>query len=320
MGERRTSRLHPRKRRLEAEHASEVDAMAKGFSTLAGGTVIDPNCRARRVGENLEEQVRRLDRSSPADWIRFALRGAGPVGLPVRELVQRVPCPLSVTQSELEQVLRSREALKLGRETLVGEDAFGRISVRAREALARFHREKPEQAGIKRDALRDMVVGEAAAPLFDAIHRKLVKEGVWQIEGDILSEPDHTPSSASGVSDLADSVMASLANKPAAPPGLKELAAELEVEPALLKRAVDLLVSGGRAQLLDGEYLYAAPFLEKMASDVREFLTRNDKLLVTDLKRIVGATRKHALPLARWLDNAGITLRRGDHRVLRSKS
>ena len=70
-------------------------------------------------------------------------------------------------------------------------------------------------------------------------------------------------------------------------------------------------------QEIDGEYLFPSTFLEDLEDRVRGYLSSNEKLLVTDLKAMVGATRKHALPLARWLDDAGVTIRRADHRILR---
>jgi selenocysteine-specific elongation factor len=313
MGGRRLSRLLPRNGAGEAPGPADT---GKGFSTLAGGTVIDPCFGARRIGESLVRQVEELDDTAEA-WIAFALRGSAAAGLGTGELTQRVPSPPAASQKALEGMLRTRAAVKVGRETIVGIHAYERMLARAREALSRFHAEQPERAGIKRDALRDLVVGPAAAPLFDALLKRLVNEGSWEIDGDLVSEPGHSPVSASLVSQLAETILVRLDRSPAAPPGLRDLASELGVETAELRRAVDLLLSSGRARLLDGDFLYAAAFLESLEGNVRTFLTRNDKLLVTDLKAIVGVTRKHALPLARWLDNSGVTIRRGDFRVLK---
>ncbi len=311
------SRLAPRDGDGGTPAEARRSAAGKGFSTLAGGTVIDPMCGARRIGESLEEQVRTLDRTSEQDWIAFALRGAGPVGLDPAELVQRVPFAPARIQRGLETLLRQRLAVKSGRDAVVGIHAHDRALERAREALSGYHAAHPERAGIKRDALRDLVVGSSAAALFNVIMQRLVKEGAWKIEGDLVAESGHAPGSASQVSDLADAILSHLARSPATPPGLKELARQVGAEQEPARRAVDLLISSGRARLLDGDFLFPSTFLEDLEARVRGFLDANEKLLVTDLKAMVGATRKHALPLSRWLDDAGVTIRRGDHRILR---
>ena len=319
MGTKKLSRLLPREGGSEAGRSAEPrePGGGMGFSTLAGGTVIDPRCSARRIGDSLETQVRDLDRTSEEAWIAFALRGAGPVGLDPAELVQRVPFTQPRIQKGLEKLLRERRAVKSGRDAIVGIHAHDRAHERAREALSEYHAEHPERAGIKRDALRDLVVGPSAAALFNAILQKLVREGTWKLEGDLVSEKGHTPGSAARVSELADAILARLRASPATPPGLKDLAQHVGAGKDQAARAVDLLISSGRARLLDGEFLFTTAFLEDLGSRVRSFLSKNDKFLVTDLKAMVGATRKHALPLARWLDDSGVTIRRGDHRILR---
>jgi selenocysteine-specific elongation factor len=249
-------------------------------------------------------------------WIGFALRGAGAEGLNPATLAQRTPFAPAEAQRTIEGALQRREAVKAGGR-IVGRHAYERALERSREALERFHADQPERAGVKRDALRDASVGTAGGPLFDAILGRLVKEGEWRVEGDLVARADHRPGSASGVTLLADRALAHVGRRPEAPPGLRDLAGALEVDARELARAVDLLVASGRARLLDGEFLYPVAFLETLAAGVRGFLSRTDRLMVTDLKDIAGVTRKHALPLARWLDDAGVTVRRGEYRVLK---
>jgi selenocysteine-specific elongation factor len=318
MGTRKISRLRPRDGDAAAGRSVEARGPdGKGFSTLAGGLVIDPRCAARRIGSSLEDQVRDLDRTSEEAWIAFALRGAGPVGLDPTTLVQRVPFPPARVHKGLERILRQRRAVKSGRDAVVGIDAHDRALERAREALSGYHAAHPERAGIKRDALRDLVVGPSAAALFNVILQRLVKQGTWRIDGDIVSEAGHTPGSAAQVSDLAEAILERVGRSPATPPALKELPGLVGAGGDQVGRAVDLVISSGRARLLDGEFLFTTTFLEDLEVRVRSFLSSNDRLLVTDLKRMIGATRKHTLPLARWLDDAGVTIRRGDHRILR---
>ncbi len=258
MRAKKLSRLAPRDDGGGGGRPAEAGSPAggKGFSTLAGGAVIDPMCAARRIGGSLEEQVGALDRTSEQAWIAFALRGAGPVGLDPAELVQRVPFAPSRIQRGLEKILQQRQAVKSGRDAVVGIHAHDRALERAREALSGYHAAHPERAGIKRDALRDLVVGSSASALFNVVLQKLVKEGAWKIEGDLVAESGHAPGSASQVSDLADSILGHLGRSPATPPGLKELARQVGADEEPARRAVDLLISSGRARLLDGDFLF----------------------------------------------------------------
>ncbi len=288
-----------------------------GYSTAAGGIVIDPLFGSRRLGPSLVEQVLAIGRGDPESWIGFALRGAGAVGLDPDELTQRVPAPPADAARALDRILQRRGAVKAGKRTVVGSDAWMRALARADASLAAYHSSEPEKAGIKRDELRDLVTGPDGAALFDAVMKRRIAEDAWKLVGDLVAASGHRPGSDRLVRELAERMMAETERSPHAPPTLEVLAGQLGATPEEARRSVNLLVSSGRARLLTDEFLFTTAFLAKLAGEVRTFLGTRDSMLVTDLKAIAGVTRKHALPLARYLDDEGITVRRGDQRFLK---
>ncbi len=292
--------------------------LGAGFSTAAGGWVVDPLWGPRRISTRVQDQARKLDASDPQTWLEFALMGAGAKGLATAELVQRIPGPPASAQRILDAMLRTHAAIRTGRARIVGSAAYGRALARADQCLKTFHASNPERAGIKRDALRDLCVGGSGGPLFESLLSRRVKEKAWKLDQDLVAEADHEPRSATSIEDLASSILASIARDPASPPSLKALAQQHGVSIDWISRAADLIVASGRGRLLDGEFIFSTGFLDTLKGNVRAFFARNEKMMVTDLKTIASVTRKHALPLARWLDDEGVTLRRADHRIARS--
>jgi selenocysteine-specific elongation factor len=52
-----------------------------------------------------------------------------------------------------------------------------------------------------------------------------------------------------------------------------------------------------------------------MARRVREFFATHSEMRVSDVKDLIGVSRKQAVPLLEYLDQSRITLRQGDVRV-----
>lgn len=291
--------------------------LGSGFSTAAGGRVIDPLWGKRRLTRRLEQLALSLGSEDPAPWIDFAVDGTCAQGLDLSELTQRVPTAMKVTQRAMQEMLRRREVVKTGKNRLVAARHYARALERTDEALKNHHEQHPERTGIKRDALRDRSVGREATALFDSILSRRVNEKAWKLTGDLVAEASHVPRSDSEIAHLSEQVLERISRDPSSPPTVKALASELGSPPQNLKRAIDLLVGEGRTRLLDGELLFTSVFLEDLGRKVRAFFESNEKMMITDLKTIASVTRKHALPLARWLDDEGITVRRGDFRILK---
>jgi selenocysteine-specific elongation factor len=287
------------------------------FSTAAGGIVVDPLWGKRRLTANLERQVTRIDLERPESWLRFALHGSALEGLALSELAQRVPAIPARTEAALERMLGRREAIRLGRGRAVTAEAFERTLERSERALRLYHEKHPERTGIKRDALRDRSVGTEARALFESVLGRRVREGAWKVDGDLVALSGHEPRSGTEVEDLSRRVLDLIRRDPSSPPSLKALAERLEVPREAIARVADLLVADGRARLLDGEFLFDKDFLGRLKSRVQDFFEHHDRMMVTDLKSLAEVSRKHALPLARWLDDEGVTTRRGDYRVRR---
>jgi selenocysteine-specific elongation factor len=93
---------------------------------------------------------------------------------------------------------------------------------------------------------------------------------------------------------------------PFAPPS----PADLDVPPDVVRA----LVRAGRIVSLDGFYFSAAALDEARALIAAAVTTRGN-LKLSEIRDLLGSTRKYVVPIAARLDSDGITRRRGDDRV-----
>ena len=103
------------------------------------------------------------------------------------------------------------------------------------------------------------------------------------------------------------------------PPLLGELAAASRGTPAEVTAALKLLVAEGRAVRVTPDLHYDAGMLTGLRERLVAWLRERPGITTQEFKELVGATRKHVIPLAEYFDRERVTLRVGDHRVLRGE-
>jgi selenocysteine-specific elongation factor len=79
------------------------------------------------------------------------------------------------------------------------------------------------------------------------------------------------------------------------------------------------LIETGETVEINAEVVMAAESLKRMTELIRQYIRNNGPATVSELRQDVGCSRRIIVPLLERLDRAGITLRNGDARTLRSK-
>ena len=77
------------------------------------------------------------------------------------------------------------------------------------------------------------------------------------------------------------------------------------------------LLTSGEAVELGPDLVMLAEHAAQAAGVVRELITRQGSATVSDMRQALGTNRRVIVPLAEYLDRTGVTLRKGDVRVLR---
>lgn len=78
-----------------------------------------------------------------------------------------------------------------------------------------------------------------------------------------------------------------------------------------------LLVAEGQAVRVSSELYFDAAAVEALRARLVQQLEARREISTQEFKELVGATRKHVIPLAEYFDREKVTLRVGEKRVLR---
>jgi selenocysteine-specific elongation factor len=71
----------------------------------------------------------------------------------------------------------------------------------------------------------------------------------------------------------------------------------------------------GEIEQVNPDYFLAEGRLEEAEERIRSFLAENGRLGVSELRDMLGASRKYSIPLLEYFDRKRVTRREGDYRI-----
>ena len=181
----------------------------------------------------------------------------------------------------------------------VDAPALAALLATARARVDDHHAAHPRDAGLDLAALADSLA--VTAPQLRAA---LEADPDLVVEHGTVRAATHPLVGAAAPE--AGPLLAALDAAPYAPPS----PAELGADPALVRA----LVRDGTLVDLDG-VVFSARALDRARGAVVEALRERGRLTISDVRDVLGSTRKYVLPICGWLDRQGVTRRRGDDRV-----
>lgn len=101
-----------------------------------------------------------------------------------------------------------------------------------------------------------------------------------------------------------------------APLPADEIASELRIRLTEARRLVKLATQRGTLVHISGPLFVAASVASDITSRVRALLEERGSVTVSEVRELLGITRKHAVPICEYLDRVRVTRRIGNDRVL----
>jgi selenocysteine-specific elongation factor len=298
--------------------------IARGFvlqehygTTLGGGEVIRVHApKLRRASEQATEVVEAMARAGAAERVALEVRGAGPAGLTLDDLVRRLGTARAELASDLEQLVASRDLVAAGSgdtTAYVHAEPFARLEEQALGHLDAFH--KDHQGDMSREELRARLPRALPARMFDELIAALLGRGAIEAERDVVRRPAvRRPARPSGLdADLA----ARFKGWGITAPRPKDVPTEIKADPGAVRAALDRLLAAGTLVKVKPDYFIDAEALAALRRRLTAHLDAHGQITPLEWKDIVGASRKYSIPLAEHFDAEKLTLRVGEIRKRR---
>lgn len=187
--------------------------------------------------------------------------------------------------------------------------------------VRQFHQKEPLQTGIDFETLKNLVAPEVQPKLYRQIINQLIVQKKIVIEGSLVRLAEHQIAFSTEEIKIRDTIITLLKTRKFDPPRIEEIPGLVKCPDKTLQKVLKALEQTGS--------------LVKVAVDIylrkEEFEIAKDQLLAlfqktpagqikaAEFRDALNTSRKLAIPLLEYFDRIGLTLRKGDYRILRKK-
>jgi selenocysteine-specific elongation factor len=278
-------------------------------NTLAGGVVLDPNARARNFRSAAQRGF--LFKRAQAQYdagVFVATEIARDRAVKRNSLLAKS----SFGADEIAQSIKSANVIERG-DLVIDAKWWNEVLRRAEAIIDVEHKAHPNHAGLALSELRQEFARELLLPaIFDALASELCHNDFVRI-GEAIAHATHRPTLPPQLQSAARKIRDALAaTKPAS-------SAELAPD-ATSQQALRFLRDRGELMDLTGDVVLATEQFMKMREAVIAFLRKNNSGTVSELRQLLGTSRRVIIPFLERLDRDGVTRRIADTRVLAKPS
>lgn len=290
-------------------------------ATLGGGRVLQPSSRRlRRRDKPALERLRRLRSADPLERLRATLAGLGLAAWTESRLAALAGLPLGVIRESLEALLGSGELVELPlgpRRTVRVLSGFAdELEDRVLRAIGRLHAARPRMAAIPRVHLTAELPDLPGEALVSGLVERLKASERVIADARTVAVRGHEPKLSQGERRLKQELAESIRTGGISPPEVSELAAAAGARSAVVPDLLALLRDEHRLAEISASLYLDADVEAKLRRKVRERLLDGSTLTMSELRDLLGTSRKYAVPIGEYLDRIGLTRREGDIRRL----
>ncbi|HET6497455.1 MAG TPA: selenocysteine-specific translation elongation factor [Coriobacteriia bacterium] len=287
--------------------------------TIGGGTVLDVLPPRRTT---LREHERELLDALVAHDLSAASTGLlASRALPMTsaEVAAAIGVPRAQVADELNRADLAR--LKVGGETaFITTGALESLITAVERELRAFHQAEPTATGIATAALRDRVDRRLTPRAFDAVLESATGRGSAVVEKGMVRHPE------AAVSALAEERAAEAALRPLvaqdgfAPRTVTAWAAEAGVDPGVARKVLNRMASEGTIVRVSSDLYFDLGAVDAMRRRIVAYLSEQGSAPTSELRDVIGVSRKYVIPLLEHFDAIGLTKFENDRRSLRKPS
>ncbi|HET7565697.1 MAG TPA: selenocysteine-specific translation elongation factor [Gemmatimonadaceae bacterium] len=275
---------------------------ASPLATIGGGVVDDPMPPHRRA------RPWTVAAATPAERLAQIIAAAGVHGIPVSTL----PVRLGVRPADVPSLLdgASGTVRRIG-DLLYGAGILDTLGERLLAVVNAHHAHSPLEPGASLQSVRARLGTESA--LIESVLREQVARGTVEVNGALVARRGWRPTLTPAQERIRDHLARALADAGREPPSVSELAERFGADATGLLKTLE---REGRAVQVELDRYYSATAVSEMIEALREAMTPGREYGPSDFRDLLGTSRKFLIPFLEYCDRVGVTIRRGNGRMI----
>jgi len=291
-------------------------------STIGGGEILDPI--AKKYKRHFEQRLTELQTLKSADSLektRIIIERVGLRGISARQLSVRTGIPSNKQNKILEGMFSRKETLLLDRDDfrVVSFSIYKTLQNKILQEIKTYHERFPLREGSPKEELRTRAGKFIDSKLFNKAIRDLEHEGHIVVEQEIIRRADHSVNLKGKLGDLRENIAGIYLESKLTPPSTKEIMERFSDRKTETVNVLNVMFNEGILIKINEDIYYHKQFIDTLRKDYKEFLLKNRESTPATFRDMTGLSRKYIIPLMEYFDKTKLTIRVGDHRVLREK-
>jgi selenocysteine-specific elongation factor len=274
---------------------------ASPLATIGGGVITDP------VAPRRARPMAATGLDAPARLALFlteaGLHGVAESALPVR---------LGLSTTDAKRIADSTKGVTRVGDRLFAAAALESARTRLVELVRQHHAERPLDRGAQREAVRSRLTLEAT--LFDRLVASLVASGTLEASGAELRLAGRAPELSDQQRKVSEELVSALDAAGHEPPSVSELQTRFGPHTVALLRHLER--EQRVIQVEEGRF-YAPGAVRELLQRLEGRMAGQGELAPTDLREVLGFSRKFLIPFLEFCDRKGYTARQGNGRIWR---
>ena len=292
-------------------------------TTIGGGQIIDPlPLKHKRQNGKIIADLNILQNGSLLERISVIMERTGYAGINLRGLTFRLGVNAKKIRESLENLFSGKKAILLDSEdtTVISAHFNNQLEELIINNLAAYHKKNPLQAGISKEQLKETLGRTISVKLFNLALRSLGKKETIVSDKDNVRLAGHQVKLAGDLDSLRHDITRIYRDAGLTPPSLSDVVSGFKDQKAKAQSIIKLMLKDGDLIKINEEMCFSREVLVKLREDYKAMLIKDGKATPATFKDLTGLSRKYIIPLMEYFDVNKLTVRVGDHRILREKT
>ena len=292
-------------------------------TTIGGGRILDPlPGKHKRKNKKILDDLQILQSGALPEKISVLLERAGFNGINVRSLAFRLGIHVKKIREALEKLFSDRQAILLSGDdtTALSSHLYAQLEDLLLKSLADYHQNNPLKEGISKEELKAALAGTVSAKLFNMVLASLGKRNLIASDKDNVRLASYLVQLAGEEDTLRRSIASTYTQAGLTPPSLADVLNGFKDQKAKAQNIVKLMIKDGELIKINEDLCFTGEALTRLREEYKAQLVRDGQATPATFKDLTGLSRKYIIPLMEYFDTSKLTVRVGDHRILREKN
>ena len=286
------------------------------LETVGGGTILDANPKKhKRFDENVINDMKSKETGTMQNKIALSIKEHSKQFLPIEDIKKRIAITDDEFNKKIENLVKYKEIIKLTPKIYLHKDYIAELNGKCIMLLKEHHKNFPLQAGIRRDEIASKLIRNADTNLANSILAEVCHLGDIKTVDGIMSMKDFAPKAEGGNKALMDKLEKAYLDAGFTPDATDAMMASLKAKPNEVKEVYNSLIKNKKLVRIDAAITLHISVFEKALELITEQINKDGKITLAQFRDLIGTSRKYAMPVLEYCDNAGYTKKIDDYRV-----